>query len=131
MLSEKDGLVMMRREMLERLRTGHQGIMKTYCRSQDSVWWPSIRRETTDLLEHCPKFIKFCRMQSLRLRQTELPEKPWSHKATDQFEFEGRTYAIFVDYYSRWIEVVKMLSQTGQGLVRKFSQIVDKLGESE
>lgn len=137
-LSEKDGLIFMnsrmfipaamRKDMLDRLHSGHQGIVKTYRRSQDSVWWPTIRREIMELVEFCPKCIKHRRMRSLPLKQTELPDKPWSVIASDLFEFEGKSYALFVDYYSRWIEVIEMRGQTGAELARKFRPVIARLG---
>ena len=138
LLSEKEGLIMMnsrlyipqamRRDMLERLHSGHQGIVKTYRRSQDSVWWPSIRKEIIDMVEECPKCIKYRRMQQIPLQQTELPEQPWNHIASDLFEFEGNNYALFVDYYSRWIEVLEMRGQTGADLVKRFRPLIARFG---
>lgn len=137
-LSEKDGLVMMnsrlyvpvsmRSAMLERLHSGHQGMGRTYSRSRDSVWWPSLRREVLDMVESCPRCIMFRRMQHLPLRQTELPDRPWSSIAADLFEFEGKCYALFVDYYSRWIEAVEMRGQTGLELTRKMRPLIARLG---
>ena len=52
-LSVVDGLVLMNarlyvpkglmRRVLERLHTGHQGVVRTIRRARDSVWWPSVR----------------------------------------------------------------------------------------
>ena len=138
LLSEKDGLIVMnsrlyiptamRENMLLRLHSGHQGMVKTYRRSQDSVWWPSIRKEIIEMVEECPKCIKFRRMRNLPLHQTELPEAPWSHVASDLFEFRGKVYALFVDYYSRWIEVVGMSGQTGAELAKKFRPVIARYG---
>ena len=138
LLSEKNGMVLMnnrlyipkkmRTQMLGRLHAGHQGIVKTYRRSQDSIWWPTIRREIMDMVEGCSKCIQFRRMQNLPLNQTQLPDKPWTHIASDLFELEGRNYALFIDYYSRWIEVVEMKGLTGAELATKFRAVISRLG---
>ena len=63
-------------------------------------------------------------MRNLPLHQTELPEALWSHVPSDLFEFRGKFYALFVDFYSRWIEVVEMSGQTGAELAKKFRPVI-------
>lgn len=137
-LSVVGGLVMMnarlyvprvlREEMLERLHRGHQGGVKTYRRSQEAVWWPTIRREVLKMVEHCPKCIRERRIANQPLRTSELPEGPWQVVGTDLMDFEGEVYVIFVDYFSRWIEVAKMRDQTGGELVRRFTPFLARYG---
>lgn len=137
-LSLIDGLIMMnsriyipramRKELLRKLHSGHQGIVKTYRRSRDSVWWPSIRQEVYDMVENCSACIKERNTPHQPLEMAELPAGPWLEIATDLMEFRGKHYAIFVDYYSRWIEAVKVENQTGQELVKRFKSIIARLG---
>ena len=109
----------MREEMLRKLHSGHQGIVKTVRRSRDAVWWPSLNKEVKEMVESCNICIKNQRMRFSPLKPSVLPEGPWEEVGTDLFEFEGKWYAIFIDYYSRWIETVEMRSQTGDHLVNK------------
>lgn len=137
-LSIVDGLVLMnsriyiplgmRRKMLLRLHSGHQGIVKTTRRSRDTVWWPALNKEVKEMVESCNACIKNQRMQHQPLKTSELPERPWEEIATDLFEFEGKSYALFIDYFSRWIEVVEMGSQTGEHLVKKFRPVIARYG---
>lgn len=87
-----------------------------------------MRREIEDLIQNCPECIKNQRMTHNPLVTTTLPEGPWQEIATDLFEFEGRNYALFIDYYSRWIEVVELRNQTGLEVVRKFRTIIARFG---
>lgn len=137
-LSIVDGMIMMnsrlyvpmkmREEMLRKLHSGHQGIVKTVRRSRDAVWWPSLNKEVKEMVESCNICIKNQRMRFSPLKPSVLPEGPWEEVGTDLFEFEGKWYAIFIDYYSRWIETVEMRSQTGDHLVNKFKPLLARYG---
>ena len=118
----------LRKEIMEKLHSGHQGQVKTYRRCQDSVWWPGIRKEIIEMVERCEVCIKNRRISHEPMCNTPLPEKPWQEIGTDLFEFEGRRYVIFMDYYSKWIEVVQMNNQTGRELALKFAGIIARLG---
>ena len=62
------------------------------------------------------------------LKTSVLPEGPWEEVGTDLFEFEGKWYALFIDYYSRWIETVEIRSQMGDHLVNSLSHFWLGLG---
>lgn len=106
--------------MLRELNSGHQGTVRTYRRSGESVCWASIRKEVTDMVESCSSCIKERRMINQPLTTTELPEGPWQEIASDMFYFDGKSYAILVKHYSRWIEVLEMRDQTDQEEFRNF-----------
>ena len=137
-LSIVDGLVMLntriyiplelRAEVLRKLHSGHQGIVKTTRRARESVWWPSINKEIQDMIEGCNTCIKHQRMQYKTMKTGTLPDTAWEMIGTDLFEFEGQWYALFIDYFSRWIEVADMRSQTGEHLVRKFRPLLARYG---
>jgi transposase InsO family protein len=137
-LTVVDGMIMMnsriyipkamRSDMLRRLHAGHQGMVRTDRRSKDSVWWPTLRREIKEMVETCTECIKHRRMQNMPLKTATLPEKAWEEVSTDLFEFQGKHYAIIVDYYSRWIEVVRLTNQTGQELVKRFKPLLARFG---
>ena len=67
-LSIVDGLVMLntriyisiklRAEVLRKLHSEHQGILKTTRWARESVWWPSINKEIQDSVESCKTCIK-------------------------------------------------------------------------
>lgn len=43
-------------------------------------------------------------------------------------EFRGNHYAVFVDYYSIWIEAVKLENQKGKKVAKRFRAIIARLG---
>ena len=114
-LSEKDGLLMrgsriviptaLRLEMLDRIHTGHQGISKCRERARRSVWWPGLSRQLEELVQNCAVCRKYINQRSEPLIPTVLPQLPWQRVGTDLYEWNGHTYLLVVDYYSRYIEV--------------------------
>ena len=48
---------------------------------------------------------------------TETPERPWSKIAADLFEYQGNSYLLCVDYYSKWIEVDKLDDLTSRNTI--------------
>ena len=45
------------------------------------------------------------------------PSRPWERISMDLFEYGVRTYLTTVDYYSRWIEIKRLKSQTAESVV--------------
>ena len=43
---------------------------------------------------------------------TKLPEYPWQVLATDLFELKGDHYLLISDYFSRYLEVVRLATTT-------------------
>ena len=137
-LTEQAGIVMrnermvipkgMRREMIERIHRGHQGVEKCLKRARESVWWPKIREELGQYIEKCNECIKNARMKHQPLTNSQLPEGPWEAIGTDLFEFEGRDYLLAVDYFTRWIEVVEIRNKTAESVVQKMKGMLAKYG---
>ena len=67
----------MRSDILEKLHTGHQGIVKCRMRARQSVWWPGISRQLEELIDNCPVCRKFSRNRVEPMTASELPDYPW------------------------------------------------------
>ena len=123
-LSIVDGLVLMnvrlyipkelRRKVLEKLYTGHQGVVHTTRRAIDTVWWLSVRQEVARMVENCSVCVRERRMVYQRLNPARLPARVWEEIAVDLFELEGSHFALFVDYLLQWIEVEELREGVGK-----------------
>jgi len=57
-----------------------------------------------------------------------LPSGPWEKIATDLFELKGITYLLLVDYYLRFIEVVKLSATTTKSVISAMMPIFARYG---
>lgn len=51
--------------------------------------------------------------------EVDLPEGPWVEVGTDVFEFKDRLYLIALDYYTKWIEIRLLASQTSESVIEE------------
>ena len=138
-LTEHNGLLLfrdritvpttMRRDILEKLHDGHQGIVKCMERARISVWWPGINAQIKELVANC----EFCQVNKRSqgkepLKPTELPGGPWQKIAADLCEYEGQRYLIVIDYFSRYLEIAHMPTTTASQVIRKLKAMLGRWG---
>lgn len=126
-LSEMNNLLMrgsqimipppLRREMLNRIHSSHQGITKCRERARQSVWWPGISKEIEAVVRNCPECCKAQRQRAQPLTPTPLPQLPWQKVTSDLFEWRQKTYLLIVDYYSRYVEIARLNNLTAEEIV--------------
>ena len=98
----------MRNDILAKLHEGHQGVVKCRERARQSVWWPGLSQQLSELVRNCRACIKQRTNHTEPLIPSELPERPWQKLGADLFTLKGKTYLLVVDYYSRYVEVANL-----------------------
>ena len=138
-LSEHNGLVLrgcrivvpqpMRKEILQKIHEGHQGLAKCRERARSSVWWPGLSTEISSLVTSCQVCHELKRTQQKEhLIATPLPDRPWKRIAMDLCEYNHQNYLIISDYYSRFIEILHMPSTTSTQVILKLKAIFARFG---
>ena len=46
-----------------------------------------------------------------------LPDLPWQKVATDLFKYNGKHYLIVIDYFSRYVKLVELRSETDEHVI--------------
>ena len=127
-LSENYGIILndqriliplaLRRNTLDKLHQGHQGIEKTKQRARQTVFWPRINEDIEKLVSKC----SHC--QELRnanpkepLISRAVPLYPWQVVGTDIFHWQNKDYLLVVDYYSRYWEVTRLRSMNAEYVI--------------
>ena len=76
----------MRKDILRKIHTGHQGITKCYERARQSVWWLGLSKQLEGLVHSCEDCLRAQRQRPQPLSPTPLPDLPWQKVASDLFE---------------------------------------------
>ena len=89
---------------------GHQGIQRCRATVASSVWWPGVSQQIAQTLQQYAE----CAKNSIPNREPvmilQLPEYPWQVVGTDLFEVDGVHYLLIVDYFSRYPEVIQLIT---------------------
>ncbi|SCV65341.1 Integrase core domain protein [Anaplasma phagocytophilum] len=107
----------LRKDMLQLIHEGHQGIGRCKARARDAVWWPTVNSEIEQLVTGCERCAQTRVQRSEPLLCTPTPNRPWQRVGIDLFELSGRHYVLIVDYYSRFPEVVSLTSTSSTAVI--------------
>ena len=123
----------LRKEMLQRLHKGHQGIEGTRRRARQSVYWPGIDNEVKNIVESCPDCHKLLPSQQKEPFMSDPePSRPFESVSGDYFTHAGKEYLIYTDRLSGW-PMVKMFNQqaTATKLITTLRQFFAATGVPE
>ena len=89
-----------RAEIKSILHQGHIGISRTKSNARDSVYWPNINAEITDMIFNCAVCIEHQNSQQQETRIShDIPNTPWEKVGTDLFTLFNKYYVIVIDYH--------------------------------
>lgn len=140
-LTQYNGLLMYENRMyipkslrpvyLKRFHEGHQGINKTCRRAKQYAWWPGISNDIENYINKCDVCVRHSAIKHQPAVDSGLPRAPWVEVGSDVFEFDKMLYVVVIDYYSKWIEVVSLLSQTSEAVVVALKKVFVRFGVPE
>ena len=114
----------LRAEMLRRLYTAHQGIQRSLAHARAVMYWPGLTEDVRMMVESCPSCQeKLPDNQKEPLLPHAVPDTPWAKVAADIFEFQGRSFLLIVDYFSKYPEVLKLADKTSGTVIAKFKGV--------
>ena len=121
----------LRKEVLLKVHSGHQGAEKCRLRVKQSVWWPGVASQVQQFVENCQECAREARPRKEPLLPTPLPDYPWQVVAADLFELQGTQYLLVVDYFSRFPEICKLRSTTSGSVIAILKAIFARHGIPE
>ena len=121
----------LRRETLNRIHSGHQGIERCRTRVTTSVWWPGVVNEIAQMVQNCHMCAKEAEKRREPLISTPLPDYPWQMVGTDLFELNKTQYLLVVDYFSRYPEVIRLTSTSSVSVIVALKSIFARHGIPE
>ena len=110
----------LRKEMLNKVHSSHVGTEACIRKASDSLFWPGLRKDITNLVNSCHVCAEVNKTQQKEPLQTpKLPTLPWSKVGVDEFHYKNRSYLLTVDYYSDFFEVDRLHSTTSKSIIKK------------
>ncbi|XP_072380845.1 uncharacterized protein [Diabrotica undecimpunctata] len=58
----------------------------------------------------------------------ELPQAPFEKVASDILDYGGQSYLVLIDYFSKWLDIVKINSKTSQVVIKELKKIFSTHG---
>ena len=102
----------MRLEVLDKICKAHMAINKCRERAKQAVWWLALSKQIQDMVENCQVYLKHTVNRPEPLCPNPFPERPWQELGMDFFQCHSLDYWIFIDYYSRFIDIAAMNKRT-------------------
>nr|XP_023665577.1 uncharacterized protein K02A2.6-like [Paramormyrops kingsleyae] len=122
----------MRQSILSRIHEGHQGLSKCRARAKETVWWPGISEDLRQKIETCKFCVENKRTQHKEpLQSTPLPDRPWQRIAIDLCMHQGKQYLVVSDYYSRYLEILRLSVTTSECVIHKLKATFARFGIPE
>ena len=119
----------LRKEILDTLHSGHQGVTAMVAIASQAVFWPGMNGAIAGRRAACASCDRVAPSQSAAppwpLPQ---PSYPFQMIASDYFSFAGRSYYIIVDRYSGWLSIYKAEDQGASELVRTLKEYFSTFG---
>ena len=116
-------------DILSRIHDGHWGVTKCRERARGCVWWPKMSQQIAEYVNNC----EHCQTNRPAQRKEPLiptppPSGPWRRIAADLLYFEGRSYLVIVDCYSKYIELCYLPDKTSKTVIGRFSAVLARWG---
>jgi transposase InsO family protein len=138
-LTVEDGIILkgerlfiptnMRPEVKQLLHAAHLGKDSMMRRARDTVYWPGMNAEITQIAQSCDTCLKYAPGQQQQPLQPHHPgDGPWDKIAADIATFNKKNYLITVDYYSSFIEIDLLTSMTSTMIIQKLKSHFARYG---
>ena len=118
----------LRSECLEKLHDGHQNLSSTLQRARRSVYWPRMQDDIESMILNCDQ----CQIHGNK--KPKVPQRqisasrPMEILGADIMDFKGRPVLIQIDYYSGYILVDPLSSQTSSAVAARINDNARRFG---
>ena len=122
-LSTDDGLLLkgpcivipniLKEEYLHHLHEGHLSSSKVKANAKEHLYWPGIDADIEDYSKRCKECIKRSRQPKEPLQPHDIPAGPWRKIGMDYFNFNGTSYILISDYFSKFPCMYKAKTSSG------------------
>ena len=111
-LSTDDGMLLkgprliipgeLQEEYLSHQHEGHLSASKVQENAKQHMYWTGIDVDIEDYTKQCQECIKRSQVAKEPLQPHDIPEGPWRKLGIDYFTFDGNSYVLICDYFSKF-----------------------------
>jgi hypothetical protein len=111
------------------LHTNHSGIVRMKELARRYVFWTGLSRDIENFVKSCPSCQKGQKCKRTKV-YGKWPETtyPFERAHIDFFYFNGKQFLIFIDVYTRWLEVKNMRNLSAHCLIEQLDSIYEYFG---
>ena len=89
-------------EYLNHLHEGHLSASKVQENAKQHMYWTGIDADIEDYTKQCQECIKRSQVAKELLQPHDIPQGPWRKLGIDYFTFDGNSYVLICDYFSKF-----------------------------
>ena len=116
-------------QVLPQVHAAHQGMEKTKVLARTAVLWVNVPKDIESMIANCPTCQKYQPAQQREpLHSHDVPPHAWHTIAADLFSWEGKTYLLVGDTFSRFPVVRKLTTLSSQATINTLKSIFDEYG---
>ena len=117
-----------RKEILGVLHEGHIGVVRMKHLARKYVYWRKIDNDIEETVKSCNICNQEQNAKPKSYHNWPTTTFPFERVHLDLFYFAGKTFLIFVDNYSKWIEVKHLVQGNANGLIKALENIFSMFG---
>ena len=114
--------------MLDALHVTQQGIIKSWEKAWQSIWWPKMGTDIENHVTSCAVCAHWCRPLIEPMIPSQLLELQWQKVATGLFKLDSKHYIFVTDYLSRYFVLVELRSETTNSIINVLKAIFARHG---
>ena len=114
---------------MEKTHASHIGIEGCLRRARETLYWPCMTTELREYISKCNVLLSHRHDQGKEPMQShEFLAHPWAKVAADLCEFDNRVLLVLCDYYSNFVEVVRLSSIFSRAIIKELKAIFARFG---
>lgn len=115
--------------VLELLHSSHINVVQMKRMARKFVYWQNLDKDIDLFVETCEACCKTSNNKKKVFSSWPIASEPFERVHLDFFYFQGKRFLIFVDSYSKWIEVKQMRKTDAKSLIRILCSIFSCFGK--
>ncbi|XP_055604884.1 uncharacterized protein K02A2.6-like [Uranotaenia lowii] len=117
-------------DIMNLLHSNHEGIIKMKKLARKYVYWRKINEDIENFVKCCATCAKMeTKINSSQNEPWTPTTRPFSRLHADFFHFDGSTFLLIIDSFSKWLEIDIMSRGTNaKQVIKKFSSLFSRFG---